>query len=67
MLYAAILSAGLTKDVLVGRSEEKQAPGRAKYPEYKSSDLCDGCISLSNAEGFDGIGLSADTLDFVFI
>ena len=28
------------------------APGRAKYAEHKSSDLCDGCISLSNAEGF---------------
>ena len=27
------------------------APGRAKYTEHKRS-LCDGCISLSNAEGF---------------
>ena len=25
----------------------------AKYPEYKFSDLCEGCISLSNAEGFE--------------
>ena len=23
----------------------------AKYPEYKFSDLCEGCISLSNVEG----------------
>ena len=27
------------------------APGRAKYTEHKRC-LCDGCISLSNAEGF---------------
>jgi len=29
-----------------------QAPGRAKYRLNKSSDLCEGCISLSSAEGF---------------
>ena len=27
------------------------SPAGAKYPEYKSSDLCEGCISLSNVEG----------------
>ena len=43
------------------------APGRAKYTEHKRS-LCDGCISLSNAEGFIRcyLPLSCSGLDFLF-
>ena len=42
------------------------APGRAKYTEHKRS-LCDGCISLSNAEGFIRcyLPLSCSDLDFL--
>ena len=41
------------------------APGRAKYPEHKRS-LCDGCISLSNAEGFVRCFLHLPQLGFRF-
>ena len=42
-------------------------PARAKYAEHKRS-LCDGCISLSNAEGFIRcyLPLSCSGLDFLF-
>ena len=41
------------------------APGRAKYTEHKRS-LCDGCISLSNAEGFVRCFLHLPQLGFRF-
>ena len=41
------------------------APGRAKYTEHKRS-LCDGCISLSNAEGFIRCCLSVPCFGLCF-
>ena len=40
-------------------------PARAKYAEHKRS-LCDGCISLSNAEGFVRCFLHLPQLAFAF-
>lgn len=42
------------------------APGRAKYTEHKRS-LCDGCISLSNAESFARCFLHLPQLGFRFL
>ena len=44
----------------------RHKPRRAKYAEHKSSDLCDGCISLSNAEGFVRCFLHLPQLGFRF-
>ena len=30
-----------------------QAPRRGEIPRVQIADLCEGCISLSNAEGFE--------------
>ena len=42
------------------------APGWAKYSDHKRS-LCDGCISLSNAEGFIRCYLSLPCLGLCFL
>ena len=47
------------------RLSMEQPPARAKYAEHKRS-LCDGCISLSNAEGFVRCFLHLQQLGFRF-